>query len=130
MIVRLGNPRDERAHYPIDQRRSKENVQAMREAEDHLDAFWAAVDRAFRSRAGDSLADSALVKLLAEPRVMQRTAEWVERQKIPRGKIGPVIETLNGHCPSCTLTWNSGRSGRSTGRRSRKALRQRKREGG
>ena len=79
-IARLGEPSEKRFHYLVDKRRTQENVQAMRDAEDNLDKFWAEVDRNLEAQAG-KLENTALRKLLAQPRVLQRTPEWVEPVK-------------------------------------------------
>ncbi|RWA07322.1 hypothetical protein EKO27_g7783 [Xylaria grammica] len=70
-VVKLGTPSDKRFAYPVEKRRTKQNVEALRQAEQNLDEFWAAVDRVVYTRCGQ----------LAGPtqrRVMRRTPEWVE----------------------------------------------------
>ncbi|KAI0449642.1 hypothetical protein F5B21DRAFT_493527 [Xylaria acuta] len=70
-VVRLGIPSDKRFAYPVEKRRTKQNVEALRRAEQNLDEFWAAVDRVVHAKCGE----------LAGPthrRVMRRTPEWVE----------------------------------------------------
>ncbi|KAI0903681.1 hypothetical protein F4823DRAFT_617631 [Ustulina deusta] len=70
-VVRLGTPSDKRFSYPVEKRRTKQNVEALRRAEQNLDEFWAAVDRVVYTRCGQSAAPT-------HRRVMRRTPEWVE----------------------------------------------------
>lgn len=39
-LADLGTPSGWTFFYPVDKRRTKENVEAMRRGEAHLDAFW------------------------------------------------------------------------------------------
>ena len=80
-IINLGKPTEQKFHYPVEKRRTKDNVEAMREAEKNLDAFWAAVDGNMRKRAGHKLDGTALKNLLAQSKILQRTPEWVELDK-------------------------------------------------
>lgn len=77
-IACLGKPTGARFYYPVDKRRSKDNVEAMRSAEKNLDEFWRAVD-------GDMLGRqqklTALCRLLSQDRAIHRTPEWVEPEK-------------------------------------------------
>ncbi|KAK2755094.1 hypothetical protein FQN54_006623 [Arachnomyces sp. PD_36] len=105
----LGEPSNGKFAYPIEKRRTKENVEALRRAERHLDAFWAVIDRAMAAKAGD-LRGMAVWNLLSQPRILQRTREWVEPEKpLPivstQGKLGetdryssylPVSEIYSG----------------------------------
>ncbi|KAI1757942.1 hypothetical protein F4782DRAFT_475780 [Xylaria castorea] len=70
-VVRLGNPSDKRFAYPVEKRRTKQNVEALRRAEQNLDEFWTAVDRVVYVKCGQSAGPT-------HRRVMQRTPEWVE----------------------------------------------------
>lgn len=88
-LAALGTPSEGRFFYPVDKRRTKENVDAMRRAEAHLDAFWQSVDRHLIKRAGKS-EHTGLLRLLPEDRVLQRTPEWVEPARGP--KIGSESE--------------------------------------
>ncbi|KAI2635829.1 hypothetical protein GGS26DRAFT_581477 [Hypomontagnella submonticulosa] len=76
--VKLGNPSDNRFSYPVEQRRTQVVVQSMRQAEQHLDDFWATLDRLL----GGSLNGTVVEKLLSQPRAIRRTPEWIEQ--IPR----------------------------------------------
>ncbi|KAK5017276.1 hypothetical protein LTR39_001635, partial [Cryomyces antarcticus] len=53
-LANLGTPSDGKFYYPVDKRRNRENTEAMRQAEENLDAYWQAVDRHFLSKAGKS----------------------------------------------------------------------------
>lgn len=91
--VRLLEPFKKSFPYPIDRRRTKENVEALRRAESNLDDLWACIDRTTYKAAGD-LKDTATGRLLRQSRTLRRTPEWVEPEpkKTPRepGKKPPV----------------------------------------
>ncbi|CAG7937538.1 unnamed protein product [Penicillium salamii] len=78
--AKLVDPKGGRFTYPIHKRRSKENVEALRTAEGNLDAFWAAIDQLVNAKAGD-LRDTAVYSLFSQPRILQRTREWVEPER-------------------------------------------------
>lgn len=86
-LAQLGEPSSNKFCYPDDKRKTKENVEAMRAAEKHLDAFWAVVDGNMRSKYGEKVDETALGRLL-QSRTLRRTPEWVE----PDAK-----EPLNNH---------------------------------
>ncbi|KAK3319886.1 hypothetical protein B0T19DRAFT_451324 [Cercophora scortea] len=73
----FGDPSDKKFEYPVGKRRSKANVDKMRAAEANLDKFWAEADELIRAKAGP-LTGTALQQLLSQPRLLQRTPEWVE----------------------------------------------------
>lgn len=91
-IVRLGQPSDGKFNYPIEKRRTKENVEALRRAEGHLDAFWAAIDQLMVAKAGN-LRGTAVWNLLSQPRILKRTREWFEPKNSP-----PAASTPNKIC--------------------------------
>lgn len=72
----LGEPSAGKFTYPVEKRRSKESVEALRSAESHLHAFWAAVDQIMIAKT-DKLKDTAVANLLSQ-RILQRTPDWVE----------------------------------------------------
>ncbi|KAJ5738910.1 hypothetical protein N7493_002065 [Penicillium malachiteum] len=76
----LGDPSGGRFAYPIEKRRTRENVEALRKAESNLDSFWAAIDRITIAKTED-LSSTALHALISQPRPLQRTPEWVEAEK-------------------------------------------------
>ncbi|KAJ5505984.1 hypothetical protein N7453_004941, partial [Penicillium expansum] len=76
----LGDPSSGKFTYPIEKRRTKESVQALRSAEAHLDAFWAEIDRNLITKPGHS-SDTAVGNLLSQPRILKRTGEWIEPTK-------------------------------------------------
>ncbi|KAK3403434.1 hypothetical protein B0T20DRAFT_26455 [Sordaria brevicollis] len=76
-LVRLGKPTGKRFFYPIDKRRTKENVEALRSAESNLDEFWKGVDRIMYKHA-NNLENTFVRRLLTQSRSLQRTPEWVE----------------------------------------------------
>jgi hypothetical protein len=75
--VKLGAPTSGRFTYPYDKKRSQENVEALRKAESNLDNFWQRVDKAMHAEA-PNIGGTALHQLFKQPRVLQRTREWVE----------------------------------------------------
>lgn len=89
----LSDPSGGKFTYPVEKRRIKENVAALRSAENHLDAFWAAVDQAMIGNTGD-VSGTAVHDLLSQPRIFQRTPEWVEPTNPTQNKSGDLILTL------------------------------------
>ncbi|RAH82836.1 hypothetical protein BO86DRAFT_310613 [Aspergillus japonicus CBS 114.51] len=64
----LGDPSAGKFVYPIEKRRTKENVAILRQAEARLDAFWRLIDEV----------------LFSQSRSLQRTPEWEEPTPQPR----------------------------------------------
>ncbi|KAJ5942536.1 hypothetical protein N7516_002704 [Penicillium verrucosum] len=58
-------------------RRTKESVAALRNAEAHLDAFWADIDRVMIGFS-DKSSRTAVWSLLSQQRILKRTTEWIE----------------------------------------------------
>ncbi|KAK5942298.1 hypothetical protein PMZ80_004861 [Knufia obscura] len=85
-ISHHGNPEDGKFRYPIEKRKTKENVEQLRSAEQSLDRFWENVDR-ITSRAR-GFQDLATGTLLAQERVLRRTPEWTQ----PGKKDGSTAE--------------------------------------
>ncbi|KAI1108943.1 hypothetical protein F5Y14DRAFT_458873 [Nemania sp. NC0429] len=78
-ISRLGNPRNQKFAYPVEQPRTKKNVEALRQAEQNLDDFWAAIDTHVKAKCGGIPPNSANQRVLTQPRnTIRRTPEWVE----------------------------------------------------
>ncbi|GAP89947.2 hypothetical protein SAMD00023353_4400550 [Rosellinia necatrix] len=97
-IARLGNPNNMKFTYPIEKRRTKQNVEALRRAEENLDGFWVAVDRLVYAKCGNLLG-SAQQRVLTQPRIMRRTPGWMEPSPsaTKSGKevvLGPDLEEL------------------------------------
>ncbi|KAJ0421360.1 hypothetical protein BJY00DRAFT_323347 [Aspergillus carlsbadensis] len=109
--VTLGQPTGGKFTYPIEKRRTKENVEALRKAEANLDAFWATVDGIVASKAGD-LDKTAVWKLLTQPRILQRTEEWVEPAPEPEKGAVPLAVDIHTSYHPISMTY-SGLSGRS-----------------
>lgn len=76
-IAKYANPSNRRFAYPFEKRRNKNNVEKLRQAKSNLDDFWAKLDRHMRKPGGIS-SDYVVRSLLAEPRSLQRTPEWIE----------------------------------------------------
>ncbi|MCJ1315361.1 hypothetical protein MMC15_000678 [Xylographa vitiligo] len=79
-LADLGTPTHGWFNYPVDKRRTRENVKAMRKAEQNLDAFWHAIDNE-AARNDRALQGLATLYRPAEGRKVQRTPEWVEPVK-------------------------------------------------
>ncbi|OTA79577.1 hypothetical protein M434DRAFT_402053 [Hypoxylon sp. CO27-5] len=78
-VAKLGDPSDKKFFYPVEKRRTKENVQALRQAERNLDNVWAAIDKLIYAQCG-SLEGTALRQLLSQSRILQRTPEWIDKE--------------------------------------------------
>ncbi|KAL9618972.1 MAG: hypothetical protein Q9160_006366 [Pyrenula sp. 1 TL-2023] len=91
-LADLGTPGGRRFFYPADKRRTKENTQALRSAEDNLNAFWSAVDSHLISKCKGSY--DMVRDLLSKDRVLQRTPEWVEPRKEAH-KSANAIQTID-----------------------------------
>ncbi|KAF9763319.1 hypothetical protein IL306_003164 [Fusarium sp. DS 682] len=87
---KFGEPLAGRFTYPIQKRRTKENVDALRRAEANLDAFWAKVDRLLHTKGG-KLEGSFVEQLLSQPRILQRTPEWVEPSETKKAAAEPAV---------------------------------------
>lgn len=90
--VEVGDISSGKLAYPIDKRRTKENVAVLRRSEASLDAFWAFVDKLVYAKVGTleeqaergTLNESAVSRILSQSRAIQRTPEWVEPTKQPK----------------------------------------------
>ncbi|EOD44771.1 hypothetical protein UCRNP2_8520 [Neofusicoccum parvum UCRNP2] len=82
-LANLGNPSDKKFFYPVEKRRTRENVDAMRCAEQNLDSFWSKTDEHMLAKRR-SLDNTVVRQLLSQPRILQRTPEWVEPAKAPQ----------------------------------------------
>ncbi|KAJ4390060.1 hypothetical protein N0V93_007533 [Gnomoniopsis smithogilvyi] len=95
-IVKLADISGGGFAYPIEKRRTKDNVETMRRSETNLDAFWARMDELMHAKAG-SLDGSATRHLLSQPRTLQRTPEWVEpaKDEKPSATIDADVDVLS-----------------------------------
>ncbi|RAL09768.1 uncharacterized protein BO97DRAFT_472253 [Aspergillus homomorphus CBS 101889] len=73
----LGSPIDNRFHYPVDKRRTRDTTAAIQSAEAALDRFWRSVDSIFITKDGLSQHGSTR-HLLTQNRSLRRTPDWVE----------------------------------------------------
>lgn len=75
----LGNPDDGKFAYPLDKKRTKENVEVLRRAEKNLDEFWSTIDRIMQAKCG-RLAGAAIDRVVVRLRneTLERTTEWVD----------------------------------------------------
>jgi hypothetical protein len=103
--VKLLDPFKRRFSYPIDKRRTKENVAALRQAEWNLDQFWASIDLNLRQIGGD-LSSTATSQILSQNRTLQRTAEWVEPAPHAETKSSAAGPANNLYKPLSTLSFN------------------------
>ena len=97
-VVSLGRPEGGRFHYPAEKRRTRENVQAMRQAERNLDDFWHELD----SKLAKVYASSPRVRALLSQRILERTPEWVEPVKPLKSaeanlkiEVEPLVKSLS-----------------------------------
>lgn len=93
-LANLGNPSDNQFSYPVDKRRTRENVEAMRRAEQNLDLFWTKIDQHMLAK-NRSLDNTAVRRLLSQPRILQRTPEWVEPAKAPQEAVDSLCKPLS-----------------------------------
>jgi hypothetical protein len=89
-LGRLGAPTDGRFAYPVAKRRTRENVELMRNAEKNLDEFWRHIDQETESRSL-RLEDGACDRLFTQDRTLQRTPEWAEPV---RESVQPAVREL------------------------------------
>lgn len=75
----LGVPTNGRFNYPDGKKRSRENVETMREAESALDEFWQA---AFKELKTNGIMTPRIERILSE-RTVLRTPEWEDTFKKP-----------------------------------------------
>lgn len=87
---KLADPSDKKFFYPTEKRRTKETVDALRQAEANLDAFWDKFDKSLYAKAGD-LRKTALQKLLSQKRTLQRTPEWVAPPPAEKKTTKPAV---------------------------------------
>lgn len=96
-IAKLGNPAHNRFLYPVDRRRSKENVDKLRQAEANLDEFWEKLEAHMR-RHGYPL-------LPPDGRTLQRTPEWVAPvKKAAPAKKAVDVASLDLHIDTSPTT--------------------------
>ncbi|MCJ1352732.1 MAG: hypothetical protein MMC33_002716 [Icmadophila ericetorum] len=88
----LGTPASENFYYPVDKRRTKENVEAIRKAEQNLDLFWDFVDTEVSQK--DKIVQSFMAAYQkVEGRQFLRTPEWIEPlKKVTEVKDATLIE--------------------------------------
>ncbi|KAK4151230.1 hypothetical protein C8A00DRAFT_36130 [Chaetomidium leptoderma] len=98
-IADLGDPSHRRFFYPAEKRRTKENVEALRRAEQNLGDFWRAVDEIVDFNC-EHLQGTVVRALLSEKRMFQSTPEWVdsgsvtEKKEQQRNAAGGGVESL------------------------------------
>ncbi|TQV93464.1 hypothetical protein IF1G_08042 [Cordyceps javanica] len=81
-VGRLAEPSGGKFAYPVGKRRTRETVKALWSAELHLDAVWTKIDEQVRCQA-PALQGTAVYRFLSKPRMLRRTAEWVEIAPAP-----------------------------------------------
>ena len=102
-LAKVGAPADGKFNYPSEKRRTLENTQAMRKAEQNLDLFWQTADQHFAKKRGRSQ-HQAIQHLLSQDRELQRTPEWVE--PIKDLKESKKVEDLDALTkPFSHLSW-------------------------
>ncbi|KAK4138431.1 hypothetical protein BT67DRAFT_412777 [Trichocladium antarcticum] len=101
--VQLLDPFKRRFPYPVDKRRTKENVAALRQAERNLDRFWVSIDLNLRHIGGD-ISSTATSRVLSQNRTLQRTPEWVEAPPRAETKPSPPGPTGDLYSPLSALS--------------------------
>ena len=76
-LAKFGTPSEGRFHYPSDKRRTRENTNAMRQAESDLDVFWQTIDQHFMGKTGKTL-HQLIQRPCLDDHNVQRTSEWIE----------------------------------------------------
>ncbi|KAF3062840.1 hypothetical protein GL218_09429 [Daldinia childiae] len=76
-VAQIGNPSDRRFAYPYEKRRTRQNIEELQQAEQHLDQCWAAIDLVVNKKC-ESLKCTAVHRTLCQPRMIQRTPNWVD----------------------------------------------------
>ncbi|KAF8925969.1 hypothetical protein BGZ58_000306 [Dissophora ornata] len=71
------DPSEGKFFYPVEKRRTKENTEAMQQAERTLDEFWDKLDKFLLSKM-DVSRSGPLIRLLSDNRVLHRTPDWVQ----------------------------------------------------
>lgn len=89
-------------------------MDALRQAETNLDAFWDNFDKCLQDKAGD-ISKTALRKLLSQGRTLQRTPEWVAPPTAPEKAKGTRPAVLQSESdviyrPLSTLYFDLGAS--------------------
>ena len=94
MITNLGNPKNGKFSYPINKRRTRENVTKMMAAERSLDLFWEALDKKMRHMQ----AMSPFLSQIITERVLYRTTErdaLVSNPKSKKDSFEEVIQSMS-----------------------------------
>lgn len=78
--------------YPIDKRRTKENVKVLRNSEKSLDAFWDFLNQVVQTKGGMP-GDPVVSGMQSQSRTMHRTPGWVE--PIPEPKKTQTSQTTD-----------------------------------
>ncbi|KAI4703780.1 hypothetical protein J4E89_009749 [Alternaria sp. Ai002NY15] len=82
-LARLADPSGGKFHYPVTDKPSRKKTDALRLAEENLDAFWEAADAFCKKLTGASF-PGLLAHDLTHGRALRRTAPWTE--PLPRGQ--------------------------------------------
>jgi hypothetical protein len=122
----LGNPTGGKFVYPVGKRRTRENVEAMRSAEENLDKLWRQFDQDVTAKAYQVLEayglkdpeDSPVATILARralmsDRTLERTPAWTESE--PGINQTPVTEL---YVPFSQLCFDDAKSDEQTLRKS------------
>lgn len=96
--AKVGDPSDRKFAYPSEKRRTRENTDILRRAEQNLDTFWSNIDQLIYNSCGD-LDGTAAGKFLSQERSLQRTQEWVDEPSTTAKAQGPSGSSVGGHAP-------------------------------
>ena len=96
-LISLGTPQNGRFRYPIDKRKTQENIKALQQAEKNLDEFWSELDRKLEN----VYAFSPRVQNLLSQRILERTPDWTESIRSTEitesnAEVEPLVTPLSG----------------------------------
>jgi len=84
-VAKVGMPSDGRFQYPPDKRRTRQNTEIMRQADQNLDLFWQIVDVQYKKTSGRDR-NQVVQHHFKEGCQLERTPEWIESIKEPKTK--------------------------------------------
>jgi hypothetical protein len=86
----LGNPSEEKFHYPVDKPRNRKTTEAMRQAEANLDAFWSALCEELDRKGSIT---PRLRRLLELP--TQRTPAWIDAVTTAKSAANALVTPMS-----------------------------------
>ncbi|KAI2603147.1 uncharacterized protein GGS25DRAFT_528173 [Hypoxylon fragiforme] len=93
-VATLANPLRKKFFYPVEKRRTKENVETLRLAERNLDDVWDRLDRLMHAKCG-KMDRTAARQLLSQPRILQRTPPWTAKAPVATKQQEQKLDDLD-----------------------------------